>query len=114
MLKIDTRDVGKVRVVDLDGQIDGGPPSAELHEAIKRHLENGQKKYLLNLEKVGWVNSLGVGTLVAAYVSARRNEGDLKFCNATNRVSSVLKSCGVVPDIFEVYESEQSGLDSFA
>lgn len=113
MLDIDSRDVGDVRIIDVEGQIDGGPHSAELHEAIKRHLENGQKKILVNLEKVAWVNSLGVGSLVAAFVSARRSEGALKFCSAGDRVTAVLRTCGVIPEIFEVYDTEEQGLGSF-
>ena len=113
MLKVAPRETQGICVVDLEGQIDGSPRSGEFHEVIKEHLERGKKRFLINLEGVRWVNSLGVGVLIAAYISAKREEAVVKFCGPSDRVAKVLRMTGVTPDIFDVYPGESEGLESF-
>ena len=78
MLTIATREQGGVTIIDLDGQIDGGPQSAKIHEFMKQNLAQGRKQFVLNLKSVKWLNSLGAGILIAAYVSAKRENAALK------------------------------------
>jgi len=113
MLNITTRDLGGVMTIDLDGQIDGGPPSTKVHELIKQSLDKGQKKFVLNLTNVKWLNSLGAGILIAAYASAKRQDAALKLFGVTDRVETVLKTCGLIPEVFEVYKDEKGALESF-
>jgi anti-sigma B factor antagonist len=114
MLNITTRDKAGVMIIDLEGQIDGGPVSAKVHELIKQSLDKGQKKFILNLTKISWLNSLGAGILIAAYASAKRQEAGLKLFGVSDRVEAVLKTCGLIPEVFEVYKDEESTLASFA
>ncbi len=113
MLNITTRDVGGVMIIDLDGQIDGGPDSVKIHEMIKHDLETGQKKFILNMKNVKWLNSLGAGVLIAAYASAKRKDAALKVFGVTDRVEAVLKTCGLIPEVFDVYQDEKGALKSF-
>jgi len=108
MLKISHRDLGDVRVVDLKGQIDGGPDSERLHEAIKEYLQQGKKKLVLNMTELRWVNSLGVGTLVAAYVSAKREDVVLSLVGTNERVRFVVER--VVPKLFTLFDSEEDAV----
>jgi len=114
MLNITTRDKAGVMIIDLEGQIDGGPVSAKVHELIKQSLDKGQKKFILNLTKISWLNSLGAGILIAAYASAKRQEAGLKLFGVGDRVEAVLKTCGLIPEVFEVYKDEESAFASFA
>jgi anti-sigma B factor antagonist len=113
MLNITTRDQAGVMIIDLDGQIDGGPLSMKVHELIKQNLEKGQKKLVLNMQNVKWLNSLGAGVLIAAYASAKRQDAALKLFGITDRVETVLKTCGLIPEVFEVYKDENGALGSF-
>ena len=113
MLTITNRDVEGVMILDLRGQIDGGPESGRIKEAIKNSIENGQKKFVLNLQDVKWVNSLGAGMLIAAYASVKRSDAALKLFGVSSRVGTVLKTCGLIPEVFEVFENEKETLDSF-
>lgn len=113
MLAIQTRESGDVLILDLSGSMQGGPESTKVHEISKTALEKGTRSILLNLKNVDWINSLGLGTLISIYVSTRRQEGKLAICNASDRVQSMLKTAGVIPDVFALYESEQAAIDSF-
>lgn len=114
MLNITTRDQAGVMMIDLEGQIDGGPLSTKLHELIKQNLERGRKKFVLNLTSVKWLNSLGAGVLIAAYASAKRQDAALKLFGVGDRVETVLKTCGLIPEVFEVYPDEKGALESFS
>ena len=113
MLNVTTRDMGGVMIIDLDGQIDGGPLSTKVHELIKQNLDAGQKRFVINLQGVKWLNSLGAGILIAAYASAKRQNAMLKIFGVTERVETVLKTCGLIPEVFEVYADEKAALASF-
>jgi anti-anti-sigma factor len=113
MLNIATREKAGVTIIDLDGQIDGGPLSAKVHELIKQNLAQGKKQFVLNLAKVKWLNSLGAGILIAAYVSAKRENAVLKVFGVSDRVETVLKTCGLIPEVFEVFADEDGALKSF-
>jgi anti-anti-sigma factor len=113
MLTVKDRIEGGVKIFDLEGQIDGGPESKKLHDMIKANLEKGQKKFVLNMQEVKWLNSLGAGILIAAYASAKRADATLKLNSVSDRVGIVLKTSGLIPEVFEVYESEQEALNSF-
>jgi anti-sigma B factor antagonist len=114
MLNITTRDQAGVMIIDLEGQIDGGPLSAKVHELIKQNLDKGQKRFVLNLKNVKWLNSLGAGVLIAAYASAKRQNAGLKLYGITDRVETVLKTCGLIPEVFDVYADEKDALESFS
>lgn len=113
MLSITTRDQGGVMIIDLEGQIDGGPESVKIHDLIKQNLEKGQKKFVLNLKNIRWLNSLGAGVLIAAYASAKRQDAALKVFGVGDRVEAVLKTCGLIPEVFDVYQDESEALRSF-
>jgi anti-anti-sigma factor len=113
MLTISNRDAGGVLILELEGQIDGGPKSEKIQEIIKDQMKNGQKKFVLNMKDVKWLNSLGAGVLIAAYASAKREDASLKLSNVSDRVATVLKTCGLIPEVFDVFDTEEDALSSF-
>jgi anti-anti-sigma factor len=113
MLNITTREESGVMILDMKGQIDGGPESKKIQELIKKKIEDGTKKFLLNMEEIRWLNSLGAGDLIATFVSAKREDARIKLLNITDRVGTVLKTCGLIPEVFESYKNENEALNSF-
>jgi anti-sigma B factor antagonist len=114
MLTLETRAIGNVMIFDLAGRLDGGASCRDLQDSVKAALEEGQRNFLVNLDGLQWVNSLGLGHLVAAYVSVRNQGGELKLLGGSDRVLKVLDTCGVTPRIIHVYRSETEALGSFA
>lgn len=114
MLIIQTRTQDEVVILDLEGKVDGGPESREIHDQVKRALSGGAKRILLNMKGVPWINSLGVGVLIAAFVSAKRADAMLKLYGVEGRVQIVLTTNGVIPEVFEVFASEEEARASFA
>jgi len=112
MLTIRSRTRADVTILDLDGQIDGSDASQEILGTIREVLTRKPKTLLLNLERVQWINSLGVGYLVASFVSARNQGTRLQLFGVPSRVKAVLHTCGVSPNIIAVFATEDEALKS--
>jgi anti-anti-sigma factor len=101
-----------VRVV-LAGTIDGGESCRRIYDVVKENLGAGRRRFVFDLEGVDWINSLGVGFLVAGSVSAVKESAQVRLVGLSPRVDSVLRACGVVPHVWSVFESEEAALASF-
>src|SRR5207245_10951081 len=91
-MTISTRQAGGVTVVDISGRIVLGEESAALRDLVCDLLSKGQKKILFNLGDVSYIDSAGLGHLVSAFTSVRKQGGELKLLNLTNKVHDVLQS----------------------
>jgi anti-sigma B factor antagonist len=111
-LNISERQVGDITVLDMDGKITIGEGSVALRTAIRRLLEEGKKKILLNLAKVGYIDSSGIGELVSSYTGITKEEGQLKLLNLTQKLQDLLTITKLLT-VFDVYESEEEALASF-
>ncbi|MCD6378811.1 STAS domain-containing protein, partial [bacterium] len=74
MLAIDIKQENNVMIVELIGQIDGGPKSQEIQDVIKKAITEGNTNFIFDITDVKWLNSMGAGVLIACYASVRRNE----------------------------------------
>src|ERR1044072_6738319 len=111
-LNISERQVGDVTILDMDGKITIGEGSVSLRTAIRRLLEEGKKKNLLNLAKVGYIESSGIGELVSSYTAINKEAGQLKLLNLTQKLHDLLTITKLLT-VFDVYESEEEALGSF-
>ncbi len=111
-MKVKTRNAGEVVVFDVSGQVMGGPDADTFHELIKNHLGDGKNKILVNLKKVNWINSTGLGILIAGYSSVQDSGGEFKLANISDRIESILMVTKLA-GIFESYETEDEALASF-
>jgi len=111
-LNISERQVGDVTILDLDGKVTIGEGSVALRTAIRRLLEEGKKKILLNLAKVGYIDSSGIGELVSSYTAINKEAGELKLLNLTQKIQDLLTITKLLT-VFDVYESEEEALASF-
>ena len=111
-MKIKVREVGEVAVFDVSGRVMGGPDADSFQNLIKETVDKGNKKILVNLGKVNWINSTGLGILIAGYTSVRNVEGDFKLVNVSDRIESILMVTKLA-GIFESFDDEAEALASF-
>ena len=112
-IKASTRQVEDITVVDLTGRIKLGEGSSLLRETVKDLLSKGQKKILLNLGDVDYIDSAGVGELVSAFTSVRRDGGELKLLNLTRRVTDLLQITKLYT-VFDIKDDEAAAIAAFS
>lgn len=113
MLKVTSSKSGEVSRIALSGAIDGSESCRDIYQAIGREIDGGGRRIILDASGVDWINSMGVGFLVAASVSAVRQGVLVRLCGLTPRVDTVLRACGVVPHVWKAYGTEEEALASF-
>ena len=111
-LDIKERQAGDVTVLDMSGKITIGEGSVALRSAVRRLLEEGKKKILLNLAGVGYIDSSGIGELVSSYTAINKEEGQLKLLNLTQKLQDLLAITKLLT-VFDTYDSEQEALGSY-
>src|SRR6266705_1127073 len=111
-LNISERQAGDVTVLDMAGKITIGEGSVALRTAIRRLLEEGRKKILLNLAGVGYIDSSGISELVSSYAATDRGEGQLKPRHLAEKLRDLLATTKLLT-VFDVYEGETEALNSF-
>ena len=112
-MKASTRQVDGVTIVDLSGRITLGEGSVVLRDSIKDLLSKGQKKILLNLGDVSYIDSSGIGELVSAFTSVRNQGGELKLLHLTKKVHDLLQITKLYT-VFDVQEDEANAIKSFS
>ncbi|MGH9554529.1 MAG: STAS domain-containing protein [Terriglobales bacterium] len=112
-LKITVKDEQGVAVVYCSGRIVFGDEANELREQVKGLLANqNQKRIVLNLGGVSYIDSGGLGTLVGLYTSARGQSGDIRLANLTQRVRDQLQITKLVT-VFESFDSVDAAVQSY-
>ncbi|MGI8494049.1 MAG: STAS domain-containing protein [Pyrinomonadaceae bacterium] len=111
-LNIAERQAGDVTILDLSGKITIGEGSVHLRETVRRLLGEGKKKILLNLGKVGYVDSSGIGELVSSFTAVNKEGGSLKLLNLTQKIQDLLAITKLLT-VFDVYDSESEALSSY-
>ena len=106
------RQVGDVAVVDFSGKITLGEGGSTLRRFVRELLEAGHRKILLNLGEVDYIDSSGIGEMVAAYTSVRAANGEVKLIHLTRRVRDLLQITRLVT-VFDVQPNEAAALRSF-
>ncbi len=112
IMKASNRQVGGISVVDMSGRITLGEGSVVLREAVKDLLAKGQKKILLNLGDVTYIDSSGIGELVSAFTSVRNQGGELKLLNLTKKVHDLLQITKLYT-VFDIKDDEASAIQAF-
>jgi anti-sigma B factor antagonist len=111
-LSISERQVRGVAVVDLAGKITIGETNRQLHQAIGRLISEGKENIILNLAKVTFIDSSGLGEIVAGFSSAKRAGGSLKLINMPTRVTDLMTITKLYT-IFDILDTEEEGLAAF-
>ena len=111
-VKASTRQRGNVTVIDLSGQIKLGEGTSVLRDTVRGLLGKGQKKILLNLGDVNYIDSIGVGELISALTSVRNQGGELKLLRLTKKVRDVLQITKLYT-VFHVLDDEAEAIAAF-
>ena len=109
---IEERVIGDVTVLDLKGKMTLGEGDELLKDKINSLIHQGQKKLLLNLEGVPYIDSAGLGEIVRTYTTVSRQGGNLKLVNLTKRITDLLSITKLLT-VFETFENEPEALKSF-
>jgi anti-sigma B factor antagonist len=112
-VNLNTRQVGDVSVVDVAGRITLGEGSSALRDTLRGLVSNGQKKILLNLGEVSYIDSSGIGELVSGFTTVTNSGGQLKLLNLAKRVKDLLQITKLYT-VFDVHEDEAEAVRSFA
>lgn len=111
-MKASTRQVDGVTIIDLSGRITLGEGSVVLRDTIRDSVAHGQKKILLNLGDVTYIDSSGIGELVSAFTSVRNQGGELKLLNLTKKVHDLLQITKLYT-VFDIKDDEAAAVGSF-
>lgn len=109
-IKEEIRD--NVALLFLKGNMMGGPESMEVHEKVKSLLGDKIKKIVIDLSKVKWMNSSGLGALMASMTSLKNSDGELKISGATGKIQNLFMITKLLT-IFDTYETADRAIASF-
>ena len=112
-MQIEERAVGDVLILDVKGRITLGEGDELLKDKVNSLLNQGQKKIVLNLAAVPYIDSAGLGEIVRTYTTVCRQGGNLKLLNLTKRITDLLAITKLLT-VFETYESENDAVQSFS
>lgn len=112
-MQIEQRVVGDVVVLDLKGRVTLGEGDELLKDKVNSLLNQGQKKIVLNLAEVPYIDSAGLGEIVRTYTTVSRQGGSLKLLNLTKRITDLLSITKLLT-VFETFESENDAVRSFS
>ena len=112
-MKVSTRQVDGVTILDLSGRITLGEGSVQLRDAVRDLLSKGNKQILVNLGDVNYIDSSGIGELVSAYTATRNQGGELKLLNLTKKVHDLLQITKLYT-VFDIRDDEAHAIAAFA
>lgn len=111
-MQIQERILGRIVVLDLSGRIVAGDGVGMLKDKTNSLMFQGRRQILLNLAEVSYIDSNGLGELVAAHTTVTRQGGQIKLVNLTKRVHDLLAICRLLT-VFDAHDSEADALKSF-
>ena len=112
-VKLSSRQVGDVTVLDVAGRITLGEGSSAMRDALRDLVSKNQKKILLNLGEVSYIDSSGIGELVSGFTTVTNSGGQLRLLNLTKRVKDLLQITKLYT-VFDVHEDEAAAIRAFA
>jgi anti-sigma B factor antagonist len=111
-MKIETRTVGDIKILDCSGKITLGEGTMTVRNTVRDLLKNGDKKIVLNLADVNYIDSSGIGELVSTYTTVTNQGGQLKLLNLTKKIQELLAITKLLT-VFQVFDTEQAAMGSF-
>jgi anti-sigma B factor antagonist len=111
-MKFSTRKAGDVIVIDVDGKILLGEGDVEIKHAVDDLLKQGHKKILLNLAKVPYLDSAGLGEIIRCFTALRKSGGHFKLLSPNERIKDLL-SITKLMNVFDCYDNESAAITSF-
>ena len=112
-MAINIREKNDVVIIDIEGEINrSGITDVTLHQFVKEQLDAGKRHILLNFEKVDFINSFGVGEILASYISTHNLGGQLKLAKISKRLYHIFQVT-MLTNVLEIFDEEEMALKSF-
>jgi anti-sigma B factor antagonist len=111
-MKLSDRLEGDVVILEPKGKIMGGPDASLLQDRLYEYLKRDTTKVIIDLGKVDWMNSTGLGILISGYTTLRNNNGQLRLVNVTQKIQSLLTITKLI-SVFESHDTIEEALQSF-
>jgi anti-sigma B factor antagonist len=108
-LSVSTRSVEGVSVVDMSGRLVAGEAVLQLRDSIRRLIDEGHRKFLLNFAAVSYIDSAGLGELISTYTALRNKSGDVKLVNLSKTAKDLLQMTKLLT-VFQTFDDEASGV----
>lgn len=102
----------KTVIVKFKGNVMGGPDAANFHDELKKLVEDGKSNIIGDLSRVKFMNSSGLGVLITAMTSTRKNGGDFKICGASDRIESLLIVTKLIT-VFDHYKTLNEAVEAY-
>jgi len=99
-------------VIELKGNVMGGPEAQEFSDLLHKLLEDGKKNVIIDLAETKFMNSSGLGMLISGYTTVKNGGGAMKLANATEKIESLLVITKLIT-IFEHFTSVEAAVESF-
>jgi len=111
-MNFDVKEIGQINVLSVKGNLMGGPETISIHDQVKDFISQGKNKVVIDLSKVKWMNSSGLGTMMGCLTSLRNAKGDLKLVGVTEKVKSLFMITKLVT-LFETYDTAEQAAKAF-
>jgi anti-sigma B factor antagonist len=111
-MKLSVRKAKDIVVIDVDGKIVLGDGDVEIKQAVDSLLQKGSKHVILNLAKVPYLDSAGLGEIMRCFTALRRDGGDFKLLSPNHRIIDLLSITKLL-NVFDIYDNEPSAIKSF-
>ncbi len=111
-MKLTDREQNGVMILEPRGKIMGGPDATLLHDKLYDCIQKGKTKVVIDLSRIEWMNSTGLGILIQSYSTLRNSDGQLKLARVTEKIQSLLTITKLEP-VFDAYDSVEDAIASF-
>ena len=111
-MNIEVKDIGGAAVLDVRGNLMGGPETISVHDKVKELIEIDRKNVVIDLSRVKWMNSSGLGTIMGCLTSLKNAGGELKLCGVTEKVKSLFMITKLIT-LFETYGTVDEAVKAF-
>jgi len=112
-MKLSTRKIHDIIVIDVEGNILLGDGDVEIKKTVDDYLKRGNKNFLLNLAKVPYLDSAGLGEIIRCFTALRRSGGSFKLLSPNKRIIDLLNITKLL-DVFDCYDNETAAIASFS
>jgi anti-sigma B factor antagonist len=111
-MKIEVHEINSIVVLKVGGNLMGGPETMAIHEKVKELIKENKKSVVIDLSKVSWMNSSGLGTLMGCMTSLRNANGELKLSGVTEKVKNLFIITKLIT-LFDTYDTEADAVKAF-
>ncbi len=111
-MKLSDREQDGIVILEPKGKIMGGPDATLLNDKLHEIIEAGQKRVVIDLSQVNWMNSTGLGILISTLTTLRNNDGELKLANVTEKIQSLLVITKLAP-VFDSFDTIDDAVKAF-